>query len=112
MRSIFRRIADAFSAYARWRGLNTGEYRIFVNPHLEWGQCHVIFAMADIPDRIGNPWFDIMYFLDGVYQEDPGLLDLLSFTVSTFAQIQAGGYHALPEIYEDINDILIQDPAA
>ena len=112
MKDLLHRIDAALSAYAESRGISTDQFRVLVDPDVSWGQVHAIFAADHLPPGAGNPWFDIMAFLQESQGQGSPLLDSLSLTVSTFDQIEAGGYHGIPDGYEDIHDLIATGPAA
>ena len=107
-----RQIAKSLQSFAALHAMNANDYQIFLRSNSDWGIYHVIFAARDFAGIEGNPWFAIMHFLDDFAFDDPDLLDSINLTVSTFAQIQSGGTHAIGWDYEQMEGSLSNEPAA
>ncbi len=112
MNRELQQIASSLRAFAKSQGWTKESYRIFCNPNADWGVYHIIFVASDFRTVPGNPWFAIMHFLEEYPFADPDLSESINLTLSTFDQVAAGGLHSVGREYEEINDLIVNDPAA
>ena len=112
MNRELRQIASSLHAFARSQGWAKGSYRIFCSRNADWGVYHVIFIARDFDTISGNPWFAIMHFLENYRFDNPDFLESINLTLSTSDQVAAGGLHSVGQEYEEINDLIVNDPAA
>ncbi len=111
MKHELRQIASAFREYARSQQWASDEYCLLVKTIPDWGRIHLILAAKDFLGGGVDPWLAVMRFLGKYRFDDPDLVDAISLTLSTFAQIKRGGLHGIPDGYEDINDLVPSESA-
>jgi hypothetical protein len=109
MKRELREIVAALDAFAKREQLDRDDYQIFVRLIPEWDRFHLCFAVRAFTIDQDSLWFSLMRYLEKRWTAEPALLASINLTVSTFAQIEQGGYHGLSEEYERVEDLIATD---
>jgi hypothetical protein len=99
--------------YAATQNWGPDDYQVFVFFNPDWGQLHFILVGNAFAVKDGeNPWFSVHRFLEHELKDAPDLWEALHWTVQTFDQVKERGRFAIPNVYEDINDVIAAVPAS
>jgi len=107
MKRAIRKVARILQRYAAAQGWRPGEYRIYFRPNEEWGYIKIILVAKGFPGKDEfEQWESVINLLEKELKDDRPLFEALGLNLRTFDQVAEGGIYAIPDSYEEVEDLL------
>jgi len=101
------RIAKALREFAKERGWQPGHYRILFRVLEQWGRINVLFIADDFGGRSNQEmWDQVFQHLEKALNHGSDRGFSLGLSVREKKQVEQGGMYAIPEDYEDAEELL------
>jgi len=106
MKRAIRRVIQLLRRYATAQGWQPGEYLIFISANEGWGYINIILVAKAIPGKdYFRRWESVINFLEKELKHDRPLFEALGLVLRTFDQVAEGGLYAIPDSYEEAEEL-------